>query len=193
MKAKKDVDGLIKALGYMKDADIRLATIQALWEIDDPRVVESLIATLQDEDRRVREEAAIWLAKICDTRGVEALVQLRDHAVRELLLTNGYFDIAGKITIESVQCAACGIELLSLTEAHEKFAQNKLGNSGTAMMSMETFIQMSSDRDAIGVTCVSCGHSFCTTCMQKHGKPHTISGGLACLDCGCRMKEFTRN
>jgi HEAT repeat protein len=56
MKARRDVNGLIRALGYKKDEYVRKAAVYALGEIKDPRAVEPLIAALKDKD--VRKAAA---------------------------------------------------------------------------------------------------------------------------------------
>jgi len=50
LQAKGNVKGLIKALGYKKDEDVREAAAKALGEIGDARAVEPLIAaSLQDK------------------------------------------------------------------------------------------------------------------------------------------------
>jgi len=87
MKVKKNVKGLIKALGYHKDwkaRDLRRAAAEALGEIGDARAVEPLIAALKDKDREMRETAAKALGEIGDARAVEPLIAaLKD---RELYL-----------------------------------------------------------------------------------------------------------
>ena len=74
MKARRDVNGLIKALGYKKDEYVRWYTARALGEIKDPRAVEPLIAALGDERSDVRQAAAEALGKIKDPRAVEPLI-----------------------------------------------------------------------------------------------------------------------
>ena len=79
MKARRDVNGLIKALGYQKgdsfDArSIRRDAARALGELEDPRAVEPLIAALGDERSDVRQAAAEALGKIKDPRAVEPLI-----------------------------------------------------------------------------------------------------------------------
>jgi len=73
MKAKRDVEGLIKALGYQKDASVRQAAAGALGQMRDPRAVQPLIAALKDSDRHVPETAAEALVKI-GTPAVEPLI-----------------------------------------------------------------------------------------------------------------------
>jgi HEAT repeat protein len=82
MKAKKDVNGLIKALSYTKDATIREAAASALGEIGEPRAVEPLIVVLNDRDWEKREEnrpvrcaAALALGRIGDPRAVGPLAE----------------------------------------------------------------------------------------------------------------------
>jgi HEAT repeat protein len=74
MKARRDVKGLIKALEYQKDSNIRAAAARALGELEDPRAVEPLIAALKDAEWRVRLAAAESLGKIGDARAVKPLI-----------------------------------------------------------------------------------------------------------------------
>ena len=80
LKAKRDIDGLIKALGYRKDqGSVRKDAMAALGEIGDPRGVEPLIAALADEQTG---RAAIGaLGQIGDPRAVEPLIVIlsREH------------------------------------------------------------------------------------------------------------------
>ena len=86
LKAKRDVKGLIKALGYQKDGHVRNAAAGVLGQIGDTRAVEPLIAALKDESWGVRHYAAEALGQIGDTRAVELLIAAlkdRDSNVRE--------------------------------------------------------------------------------------------------------------
>jgi HEAT repeat protein len=77
MKAKRDVQGLLKALGCNKDYGdyrVRSDAAQALGEIYEVRAVEPLIAALEDSHMLVRSSAADALGKIRDTRAVEPLI-----------------------------------------------------------------------------------------------------------------------
>jgi HEAT repeat protein len=68
---KRNVEGLIEALHYEADDDVRAAAARALWQIEDDRAVEPLIAALKDEWWEVREAAAKLLGQIGDERAVE--------------------------------------------------------------------------------------------------------------------------
>ena len=74
MKARRNVNGLIKALGYKKDWEVRWDAARALGEIKDPRAVEPLSAALKDERFSVRQAAAEALGKIGNARAVEPLI-----------------------------------------------------------------------------------------------------------------------
>lgn len=83
MRNLRDIQGLIKALGYQKgkdSKDIRSAATEALGEMKDRRAVEPLItALLHDDHPHVREGAARALGKLGDVRAVEPLlVKLKD-------------------------------------------------------------------------------------------------------------------
>jgi HEAT repeat protein len=64
LKARRDIAGLVKALAYKKDWNVRKAAAGALAKIGDARAVESLIAALKDEAYYVRQTAAEALGKI---------------------------------------------------------------------------------------------------------------------------------
>ena len=79
MKAKKNVKGLIKALGYKKNFQVRFDAARLLGEIGDPRAVQPLIDALEDEEVMVRNEAARVLGEIGDPRAVDPLINALDR------------------------------------------------------------------------------------------------------------------
>lgn len=87
------------------------------------------------------------------------------------------------------KCSKCGIELLTSAEFEAKKPQS---TGGMAMMDMSSFFDISSSRNAVGVACAVCGETYCAGCMEKHAKPHPLSGGLACLKCEGRMTHYKR-
>jgi len=79
LEAKRDIQGLIKALGY-KDAEIRNAAVEALTPMRDPTAAEAIVALLTDESARVRRSAIAALSTRGGLRVVEPLVNaLDDH------------------------------------------------------------------------------------------------------------------
>jgi HEAT repeat protein len=77
MAAKRDVQGLIKALSF-KDAAIRTAAADALAPIKDPLAVEPLVGLLADDDANVRRAAIRALAARGGSHVVEPLVASLD-------------------------------------------------------------------------------------------------------------------
>lgn len=73
LKAKGDIKGLIKALGYEKDPDVCKAAEQAFGEIGAP-AVEPLIDAFRHERHSIRLRAAAALAWTGDARAVEPLM-----------------------------------------------------------------------------------------------------------------------
>jgi len=73
MKAKQDIQHLIRMLGNPKHADLWQAVVGSLVEIGAP-AVGPLIAALQDKVPAVREGAAAALGLIGDARAVEPLI-----------------------------------------------------------------------------------------------------------------------
>lgn len=79
LKANRDVQGLIKALGYEKDATVRVEAVRALGKIRDSRAVEPLINALRDSDVNVCKEVIEALGILRDARAVEPLIgELKD-------------------------------------------------------------------------------------------------------------------
>jgi HEAT repeat protein len=84
LEAKRDIQGLIKALAF-KDAAVRLAAVEALTPLKDPAAVEPLAGLLRDDSPAIRQAAVIALADRGGFRVVEPLVgalQDRDPDVR---------------------------------------------------------------------------------------------------------------
>ena len=77
LKARRDVEGLIRALKNIC-WDVRRDAAKALGEIGDRRAVEPLIEALRDSDLGVRSAAAHALGKIGDERAVEPLIEALD-------------------------------------------------------------------------------------------------------------------
>lgn len=75
LKGRRDVEGLIKALGH-KVEEVRWHAAKALGEIKDKRTVEPLIEALKDEWHNVRESAATALGRIEDERAFEPLIKV---------------------------------------------------------------------------------------------------------------------
>jgi hypothetical protein len=71
LTAKRDVDGLIKALTYPKDTAVRRSAAEALGILGDIRAVEPLIAALADTDNAQRKAAVDALGFLRDARAVE--------------------------------------------------------------------------------------------------------------------------
>ena len=80
LKARRDVQGLIDALGYNKgtreSADVRYYAAEVLGLIGDRRAVEPLLGVLWDDSLDVRWVAAEGLGRLRDPRAVEPLGEL---------------------------------------------------------------------------------------------------------------------
>lgn len=74
LRARRDVRGLIKALGYKPDVVIRQTAARALGHLRSPEAIAALAATLGDEDGRVRKDAVWALGEIAHPQGVEPLI-----------------------------------------------------------------------------------------------------------------------
>lgn len=83
LKAKKDIKGLIKALGH-SDRSVQWEAVRALGEIGDERAVEGLIKALDDSKWMLRKAAVEELGKIGDPRAFDALSELVHDESRDV-------------------------------------------------------------------------------------------------------------
>jgi len=89
--AKRNLEGLVKAVRYKHDSKVRAKAAAALGSLGGPRAVEALIQAFADEAPEVRASAAQGLNEIDDPKAVEALIRaLEDKAseVRALAARN---------------------------------------------------------------------------------------------------------
>jgi HEAT repeat protein len=109
MKAKRDVKGLIKALGYRKDESVRQAAAGALAQIGVP-AIEPLIVAFKDEHIYVRQAAA------------EAMRQIGTPAIEPLIAALGGSDInVHQTTVDALsKIGAPAVEPLIATLKHQK-------------------------------------------------------------------------
>jgi len=87
MKDNRNLKGLIKALDYKKDWNVRVAAAKALGKYHDSRAVEPLITALKDDESVwVRVRAAKAFCIIRDRRAIDPLIGAlkdKDRPVRE--------------------------------------------------------------------------------------------------------------
>jgi len=82
--AHQDARGLIRALDYDRDAEVRRQAAEALGSMGDEQALAPLIFRLNDDDLAVRTAAARALGQIGDPRAVEALTALVEQEPEEL-------------------------------------------------------------------------------------------------------------
>lgn len=82
MEKKNDVKGLIEALGYEKDVQVRREAAYTLGKIGNTSAVEHLIKALSDPDNYVRRQAADALGNIEDARAIEPLTKALNDSNR---------------------------------------------------------------------------------------------------------------
>src|SRR5690554_3034255 len=63
MKARRDIKGLIKALSYQKDEEIRADAASALGELEEQSAIDPLINTLENDESAYVQGDAIYALK----------------------------------------------------------------------------------------------------------------------------------
>jgi HEAT repeat protein len=125
MKAKKDVDGLIKALQH-QDAELRLAAVAALEAIGDAGAAKSLIEAFKDDNGDVRERAGMAVKKM-GKLAVEPLINALQDTNDDLR----YRAVLALGEIGDVQAGPALINLLKdVQERIRKIAVETLGKIG---------------------------------------------------------------
>ena len=87
-------------------------------------------------------------------------------------------------------CVNCSRNLI--TDAEFK-AMKPTAIGGQMMMEMDKYYELAEARNSLGVACAECDATFCVHCMEQEGKPHPTTGGLGCLDCGGKLKQYVRS
>ncbi len=82
LKAKGNIKGLIKALDYQKDLDVRKAAAKALGQLGNKQAREALVSVLNDSERLVRIAAISALGQTGNWREIEPLIKDSDEGVR---------------------------------------------------------------------------------------------------------------
>lgn len=105
LKAKKDVQGLIKALSYPKDEVVRISAAQVLGELGDRQAINALIIMLEDKALWVRHTATRSLGKIADPQAVDALIALCKREPDNLAALEGLIE-SGSDQVTEILLAA---------------------------------------------------------------------------------------
>lgn len=82
--AHQDIRGLIRALDYERDAEVRRQSAEALGLMGDEQALAPLTFRLSDQDLNVRKAAARSLGQLGDARAVPALTGLVEQGPDEL-------------------------------------------------------------------------------------------------------------
>jgi len=144
LKANRDVQGLIKALSYQKDAIVRGDAAEALGQIRDERALEPLIALLEDDTHHVRDQAAQSLGKLKHKRAVQPLINYLNYLDRH----NQYSEAAVRALGEIGASEAVEPLLLALKTGHklmERVVASALGRIGDKRSAKPLLAALSSD------------------------------------------------
>ena len=151
MEAKRDAQGLIKALAY-KDAAIRMAAAQALAPLKDPLAVEPLTGLLRDDNPGVRRAAVAALAARGGFRVVEALVSAledRDADVRATAATAVYRRLMTDADSETRRATATALGRIRAVEAVDPLAKALMDPEETVRVASIKSLQAIGDVSAV--------------------------------------------
>ncbi|HEX7490657.1 MAG TPA: HEAT repeat domain-containing protein [Candidatus Limnocylindrales bacterium] len=151
LEAKRDAQGLIKALSY-KDAAIRTAAADALGPLKDPLAVEPLVGLLKDENAGVRRAAVAALAARGGHRVVEPLVASLEDTnfdVRATAATAVYRRLMTDADAETRRNTASALGRLRIADAVEPLAKATMDSDETVRVASIKALQALRDCEAI--------------------------------------------
>jgi HEAT repeat protein len=154
LKAKRDMQGLIKALDYTKDSSVRVAAAEALGEIRDERAIEPLIFLLQDVPENLRLAAFNSLLDI-GAPAVESLIRV--------INTSGQRSIASAIALGAIGDVRAVEPLIAALNYEEvrPFAVNSLGEIGDTRAIKPIIGVLNSKDDLVRKYAVEALEKFC--------------------------------
>jgi HEAT repeat protein len=151
LEAKRDVQGLIKALNF-KDPAIRMAAAEALGPLKDPLAVEPLVGLLKDDNAGVRRAAVAALAARGGHRVVEPLVAALEDArsdVRATAAAAVYRRLMTDADAETRRTTAAALGRLRVADAVEPLARATMDSDETVRVAAIKALQAIRDVDAI--------------------------------------------
>ncbi|MFC2158294.1 HEAT repeat domain-containing protein [Acidobacteriota bacterium] len=139
LKARNDVQALLKALDYRKNEETRYKAVEALGELREETVVELFLALLEDDDFKNREPIIEALGRIGDERAVPQLI----HRIKNQGASSSPSEIAALLSI-GISAADPLMELL-----RDKNTDTK--DSITILNSLEKIDGESLSNDLLGL------------------------------------------
>jgi HEAT repeat protein len=160
MEAKRDIQGLIKALSY-KDAAIRRAAAEALTPMKNPTAAESMVALLGDENPGVRRAAVAALSARGGARVVDPLVsalQDADSDVRAAASTAVYRRLMTDADGETRRATAAALGRIRDTNAVEPLVKGVMDPDETVRITVIKALQSIGDVGAVAPLVVVLAH-----------------------------------
>jgi HEAT repeat protein len=160
MEAKRDIQGLIKALSY-KDAAIRRAAAEALTPLKDPTAAESIVALLGDENAGVRRAAVAALSARGGARVVDPLVvalQDADADVRAAAATAVYRRLMTDADAEARRATAAALGRIRDNNAVEPLVKGVMDPDETVRIAVIKALQSIGNVGAVAPLVVVLAH-----------------------------------
>jgi HEAT repeat protein len=160
MEAKRDIQGLIKALSY-KDAAIRRAAAEALTPMKDPTAAESIVALLGDENAGVRRAAVAALSARGGARVVDPLVSAlgdADSDVRAAASTAVYRRLMTDADTEARRATAAALGRIRDNNAVEPLVKGVMDPDETVRITVIKALQSIGNVGAVAPLVVVLAH-----------------------------------
>ncbi len=160
LEAKRDIQGLIKALAY-KDPAIKIAAADALGPLGDPMAVEPLTVLVTDEDPGVRRAAVRALSARGGVRVVEPLItalQDRDPDVRTVAAQAVYRRMMTDPDQDARRATATALGRIKAADAVESLLRATMDPDETVRVASVRALASIGDPAAVGPLIVMLAH-----------------------------------
>jgi HEAT repeat protein len=192
LEAKRDTQGLIKALAF-KDPAIRKAAVEALAPLKDPSAVEPLAGLLKDDNPGVRRAAVAALAARGGSRVVEPLIGALadfDADIRSAAATAVYRRLMTDPDAEARRATSAALGRIRDPNAVESLSKAVMDSDDTVRVAAIKALQAIGDLEAVLPLAIVLAHAQVRQKSTGRSSPAVERAASQALDALCDEKAI---